>query len=82
MLFKRPGRRHLLFVTVILSPQAQVALDESCTEQGCLYVRLPPILDSLINIEGVIWPLVGVSDGIIELDPQFTLGNSPEYLCI
>ena len=56
MLFKRPGRRHLL-------------LDEGCMEPGCLYIRLPPILHSLY-IEGVIWPLAGVSEGIIELDPQ------------
>ena len=82
MIFKRPGRRHLLFTTVILSPSAQVALDESCGEQGCMYVRvqLPAILDSLVNIEGVIWPLVGGSDGIIELDPQPTLGSSQDTL--
>ena len=66
MLFKRPGRRHLL-------------LDEGCMEPGCLYIRLPPILHSLY-IEGVIWPLAGVSEGIIELDPQSSLGNSPESL--
>ena len=69
MLFKTPGRRHLLFATIILSPEAQVALDKGCTEQGCLYIRLPPILESLY-IEGVIWPLAGISEGIIELDPQ------------
>ena len=33
-----------------------------------------------VYIEGVIWPLAGVSEGIIELDPQSSLGNSPESL--
>ena len=72
MLFKWNGRRNLLFATVLLSPEAQFAIDEGCTDQGCLHIRLPPILDSLY-IAGVIWPFAGIIDGIIELDPESTL---------
>ena len=80
MIFKRPGRRHLLFTTVIFSPAVQVALDDSCDDNGCLFVRLPAILESLGDMSGVIWPVIGGTDGIIELDPQSTLGSSHDTL--
>ena len=71
MIFKCTGRRHFI-TTVILSRSAQVALDDSCDENGCMFVRLPAILESLGDMSGVIWPLIGGTDCAIHTE-QITI---------
>ena len=56
MLFKRPGQRTILFTSVLLSTVVQEALDNDicCSDNGCMFVTLPPTLDSLGEMSGVV----------------------------
>ena len=69
MLFKRLGQRTILFTSVLLSTNMQEALDTYSGDRGCMFVPLPPSLDSLGEIIGVIWPITGTQEGVIELSP-------------
>ena len=60
MIFKHPGQRIILFTTVFLSTAVQEALDTSCNDNGCMFVKLPTTLDSLGDMSGVIWPVTRV----------------------
>ena len=80
MIFKRPERHNLLFTTVLLSTSVQEALDTSCDDNGCMFVRLSTILESLGDMSGVIWSVTGGTEGLIEVDPQSTLGSSNDTL--
>ena len=80
MLFKRPGQLTILFTSVLLSTAVQEALDTYCSDSGCMFVPLPPSLDSLGEMSGVVWPITGAKEGVIELNPQSNLGSFHESL--
>ena len=80
MLFKRPGQRTILFKSVLLSTAVQEALETYCSDSGCMFVPLPPSLDSLGEMSGVVWPITGAKEGVIEFSPQSSLGTSHESL--
>ena len=78
MLFKRPRQRTILFTSVLLSTTMQEALDTYSSDRGCMFVPLPPTLDSLGEMSRVVWPdlEIVVDPGILDPNNKMELAET------